>query len=70
MFRDEGDIDRLSECLVETSSVEGDVITIMADSPCLVELSQRDTSDPNADVSFTEILNNPVAYLDKIVTFN
>ncbi|MDE0315255.1 MAG: hypothetical protein OXM61_10165 [Candidatus Poribacteria bacterium] len=69
MFRDEGDIDRLSECLVETPSVEGDIITIKADSPCLVDLSKRDTSDPNMDVSFSEILNDPEQYLDKILTF-
>ena len=69
MFRDEGDIDRLSECLVETPSVEGDIITIKADSPCLVDLSKRDTSDPNMDVSFSEILNDPEQYLDKILIF-
>ena len=70
MFRDEGDIDRLSECLVETPSVEGDIITIKADSPCLVDLSKRDTSDPNMDVAFSEILNDPETYMDKILTFD
>ena len=69
MFRDAGDIDRLSECLTEVPSVEDDMITIKADSPCLVQLSTRDTSDPNIDVNFSDVLDDPETYLDKIVTF-
>jgi len=69
MFRDRGDIDRLSECLVETPSVDGDIITIKADSPCLADLSNRDTSDPNMDITFSGILNDPEAYMDRLLTF-
>jgi len=69
MFRDKGDIDSLSKCLVETPSVEGDIITIKADSPCLVDLSNRDTSDPNMEVTFSEILNDPEAYMDRLLIF-
>ena len=69
MFKDESDIDRLSECLAETPQTEGDIITIKANKPCLVDLSKRDTADPNVDASFSEILQNPEKYLGKLVTF-
>ena len=69
MFRDEGDIDRLSECLSEVPQVDETTITIKSDKQCLIDLSKIDTSDPNADASFTEILNDPESYLDKILTF-
>ena len=69
LFRDDGEINRLSECLVESPQVDDTTITIKSDKQCLVDLSNRDTSDPNIEASFTEILNDPVAYLDKIVTF-
>ena len=32
-------------------------------------VSKRDTSDPNVTLSFTEVLNNPETYIDKILTF-
>ena len=69
MFRDDGDIDRLSECLTEPPEVDDTTITVKSDKQCLVDLSNRDTSDPNVEASFTEILNDPITYLDRIVTF-
>ncbi len=70
MFRDEGDIDRLSACLSAIPEIDADGnIIIKADSQCLTDLSKRDTSDPNMHVSFTEILNDPEQFLDKIVIF-
>ncbi|MCY4403205.1 MAG: hypothetical protein OXD54_11560 [Candidatus Poribacteria bacterium] len=70
MFRDSGDIDRLSECLSSIPEVdnEGNII-IKADSQCLIDLSNRDTTDPNMDVSFSEILNDPESYMDRLLTF-
>lgn len=70
MFRDEGDIDRLSKCLSEMPQVDGDTITIKSDRQCLVDLSKHDTSDPNMDVTFSEILNDPESFMDKILTFD
>ena len=69
MFRDEGDIDRLSKCLAETPEDTGDTITVKADKQCLIDLSNRDTTDPNVDATFSEILQNPEAYLGKLVEF-
>ena len=70
MFRNSSDIDRLSTCLNSMPVVDDqDNITITANSQCLVDLSKRDTSDPNMDVSYTEILNDPEAYMDRILTF-
>ena len=70
MFRNANDIDRLSACLSETPQIDEDGnIVITADQQCLIDLSNQDTTDPNLDVTFTEILNDPVAYLDRIVTF-
>lgn len=69
MFRDDGDINRLSECLVEPPQVDDTTITVKSNKQCLVDLSNRDTSDPNVEASFTEILNDPIIYLDRIVTF-
>lgn len=70
MFRDEGDIDRLSKCLSEMPQVDGDTITIKSDRQCLVDLSKHDTSDPNMDVTFSEILNDPESFMDKLLTFD
>ena len=69
MFEDKDDIDRLSECLAETPEDAGDTITVTADKQCLIDLSKRDTTDPNMDVTFSEILQNPERYLGKIVEF-
>ena len=69
MFEDKDDIDRLSECLAETPEDAGDTITVTADKQCLIDLSKRDTTDPNMDVTFSEILQNPERYLGKLVTF-
>ena len=69
MFRDDNDIDRLSECLTELPQVEGDTLTIKTDIPCLTDISNRDTTDPNVDATFSDILDNPEFYLDRIVSF-
>ena len=69
MFRDDGDIDRLSECLSEVPEVDDTTITIKSDKQCLIDLSNSDTSDPNVDASFTEILNDPETYMDRILNF-
>ena len=31
--------------------------------------NKRDTSDPNVSLSFTEVLNDPATYIDKVLTF-
>lgn len=66
MFRDEGDIDRLSECLAETPEDMGDTITVTANKQCLIDLSKRDTTDPNMDATFSEILQNPKSILVRL----
>lgn len=68
MFRDDNDINRLSDCLIETQ-IDEDMLTIKTDIPCLSDLSNRDTSDPYIDASFSEILDEPDFYMDKIVSF-
>ena len=34
-----------------------------------IGVSKRDTSDPNVTLSFTEVLNDPATYIDKVLTF-
>ena len=34
-----------------------------------IGVSKRDTSDPNVALSFTEVLNDPETYIDKVLTF-
>ena len=34
-----------------------------------IGVSKRNTSDPNVALSFTEILNDPETYIDKVLTF-
>jgi len=34
-----------------------------------IGVSKRDTSDPNVTLPFTEILNDPEMYIDKVLTF-
>ncbi len=34
-----------------------------------IGVSKPDTSDPNVTLSFTEILNDPETYIDKVLTF-
>ena len=70
MFRDSEDIDRLSECLSEMPVEETDTITVKADKQCLIDLSLRDTSDPNVSPTFTQIIGNPELYMDKLLTFD
>ena len=35
----------------------------------MIGVSKRDTSDPNVALSFTEVLNDPETYIDKVLTF-
>jgi len=71
MFIDERDIDKLSNCLMETPSVDGKVLTIKVDADCLVALSGTDEelTGPHIEVSYADLLNNPVNYLGRLVTF-
>lgn len=69
IFKDDNDINRLSDCLIEMPQVDGDTLTIKTDIPCLSDLSNRDTSDQFIDTSFSEILDDPVSYMNKIVSF-
>ena len=69
MFRDESDIDRLSACLTQVPVMQDGTVTITSDIQCIVDLSNTDKTDPNIDVSFSEILNDPESYMDKILTF-
>lgn len=34
-----------------------------------IGVSKQDTSDPNVTLSFTEVLNDPEIYIDKVLTF-
>ncbi len=34
-----------------------------------IGVSKGDTSDPNVSLSFTEVLNDPETYIDKVLTF-
>lgn len=34
-----------------------------------IGVSKQDTSDPNVSLSFTEVLNDPETYIDKVLTF-
>ncbi len=46
------------------------VIVMLISIGCgTVGLSKRDTSDPNVTLSFTEILDAPETYIDKVLTF-
>ena len=69
MFRDAEDIDRLSECLSEMPVEDADTITVKADKQCLIDLSLRNTSDPNVDATFAQIIGNPEHYMDRLLTF-
>lgn len=69
MFRDKADIDGLSSYLSEVPKVDGDIITVKGDIPCLIESSYTDTTDPNMNASFEDILDNTEKYLGKIATF-
>ena len=69
MFRDAEDIDRLSECLSEMPVEDTDTITVKADKQCLIDLSLRNTSDPNVDATFAQIIGNPEHYMDRLLTF-
>lgn len=69
MFRDEGDIDRLSICLREVPIIEDGTVSVKSDIECLVDLSNRDISDPGLSVQFSEILNDPESYMNRILSF-
>ena len=69
MLKHEQDIDNLTNCL-EGSSEEGDIITINLDKQCMIELSNRDNTNPNISADFADVVKNPEAYMDKIITFD
>ena len=48
---------------------DADTITVKADKQCLIDLSGRDTSDPNIHPTFAQIIGNPELYMDKLLTF-
>ena len=66
MLKNESDIDRLSECLVEEPVIEGDTITIKSDIPCLTELSKHEVSDTP---DFQDVVKYPETYMDRLITF-
>ena len=66
MLKDESDIDRLSECLVEEPVIEGDTITIKSNIPCLTELSKYEVSDTP---DFQDVIKYPETYMDRLITF-
>ncbi len=46
------------------------IVTFISIGGCgSIGLSKRDTSDPNVVLSFTEILDDPETYMDKVLTF-
>ena len=56
--------------MLRTSFVYILVIVSLVSIGCgIVGVSKRDTSDPNVALSFTEILNDPETYIDKVLTF-
>ena len=67
IFRDTSDIDDLAQCLTETPTDDGNVITVRASKQCLIDFSNGDISD---ELTFEKILINPTAYLAKRVTFS
>ena len=69
VLRDPGDIDELSACLSEEPTIDDKTVAITLDKQCLVDFSNQDQTDPSLAPSFAEILANPEAYMDKLLTF-
>ncbi|RKU17667.1 hypothetical protein C6503_10670 [Candidatus Poribacteria bacterium] len=56
--------------MLRTSFVYILVIVSFISMGCgMIGVSNRDTSDPNVSLSFTEVLNDPETYIDKVLTF-
>lgn len=71
IVRSDADIDALAECLTETPEVDGDTIIVKSNIPCLTELSNGGTVDPNnlnEILSVSDILLNPEYYMDRLIT--
>ena len=71
IIRSDADIDALAECLTETPEVDGDTIIVKSNIPCLTELSNGGTVDPNnlnEILSVSDILLNPEYYMDRLIT--
>ncbi|MDE0636154.1 MAG: hypothetical protein OXI43_09945 [Candidatus Poribacteria bacterium] len=73
VFKDPNELDRLSDCVNDMElATDDDEVVVYANIPCLIELSKRHTSipdEPVIDTSLAEILDNPEAYVGKILTF-
>ena len=68
ILRSDADIDALAGCLTETPEIDGDTITVKSNIPCLSELSNGDTVDPNEILSVSDILVKPEYYMDRLLT--
>ena len=66
ILKDESDVDRLSECLIETPVIDGDTITIKSNIPCLEEVSKYEVSDTP---DFQDVINFPETYMDRLIIF-
>ena len=69
ILRDPTDADALSACLSEEPTVNDETVAITLDKQCLVDFSNQDPTDPSLAPSFAEIVANPEAYMDKLLTF-
>ena len=69
IIRSDTDIDALAACLTETPQVDGDTLIVKSNIPCLTELSNSDTVDPNKEIlSVSDILVDPEYYMDRLLT--
>ena len=55
ILRSDADIDALAGCLTEIPEIDGDTITVKSNIPCLSELSNGDTVDPNEILTVSEV---------------
>ena len=69
VLSDPGDIDELSTCLSKEPTIDDKTVAITLDKQCLVDFSNQDQTDPSLAPSFAEIVANPEAYMDKLLTF-
>jgi len=69
ILREPSDVDELSACLSEEPTIDDKTVAITLDKQCLVDFSNQDPTDPALAPSFAEIVANPEAYMDKLLTF-
>lgn len=69
ILRDPSDVDELSACLSEEPTIDDKAVQITLDKQCLIDFSTADQTDPSLAPSFAEIVANPEAYMDKLLTF-